>query len=267
MIIEPSQISAQLLNSPMALHPGYFPAAMAVDARSFDEPAYGEIAYGIVGGIAVIPVLGVLLQSLGTTFSWGDATGYDGIRFNFLHALENPDVEAIVLHVASGGGAVAGCFDLADLIYDSRGKKPIAAICAEHAYSAAYALASAADVIFVPRTGGTGSIGIITAHIDVSKALDKAGIKVTFITYGEQKADGNPEIPLTDEALKAIQDDVDKMGELFCETVARNRNLPVEKVRGMQAGTFLGAAGIKAGLADVIAAPDEAFKTLLAELG
>lgn len=267
MIVEPSRVSAQLLNVPMALHPGYFPSAMSVSAPDVGASSATQPAYEIVGGMAVIPILGTLFQCLGTTYSWGDATGYDGIRFNFLHAMSNPDVKAIVLYVASGGGAVSGCFDLVDLIYTSRGKKPIAAVCDEHAFSAAYALASAADVIFVPRTGGTGSIGIITAHIDVSKALDKAGIKVTFITYGEQKADGNPEIPLSDEALKAIQADVDKMGLLFCETVARNRNLSVKDVQGMQAGTFLGADGIKVGLADVVSAPDEAFKTLLAELG
>jgi ClpP class serine protease len=46
---------------------------------------------------------------------------------------------------------VAGCFDLVDEIYNARGKKPIHAILTENAYSAAYAIASAADRISVPE--------------------------------------------------------------------------------------------------------------------
>src|SRR5260363_262754 len=40
----------------------------------------------------------------------------------------------------------------------------------EQACSAAYALASSADVVTVPRTGTTGSIGILYLHVDVSRA-------------------------------------------------------------------------------------------------
>ena len=158
------------------------------------------------------------------------------------------------------GGEVAGCFDLADEIFACRGRKPIWAILSENAFSAAYAIASAADRITVPRTGGTGSVGVICLHVDFSKALATAGIAVTLITYGARKAEGNEYEPLSDGALERFQADIDRMGELFCETVARNRGLAVAQVRAMEAGTFLGAAGVDNGLADVVAAPDEAFR-------
>ncbi|NIH11594.1 MAG: hypothetical protein G5702_04515 [Serratia symbiotica] len=58
----------------------------------------------------------------------------------------------------SPGGEVAGCFDLVDEIYHTRGSKPIHSILTKNAYSAAYAIASAADRIHVPRTGGVGSL-------------------------------------------------------------------------------------------------------------
>jgi ClpP class serine protease len=57
------------------------------------------------------------------------------------------------------------------------------------------------------------------------------------------------------------------MGELFVQTVARNRNLSAAAVRKTQATTFLGAAGVEIGFADAVMAPDEAFESLLAELG
>jgi ClpP class serine protease len=77
-------------------------------------------------------------------------TGYDGIRQAFLTAMEDPDISGICLDIDSPGGEVAGCFDLVDVIYGARGKKPIHAILTESAYSAAYAIASAADRISVP---------------------------------------------------------------------------------------------------------------------
>jgi ClpP class serine protease len=141
------------------------------------------------------------------------------------------------------------------------------AILTEGAYSAAYAIASAADRILVPRTGGTGSVGVICACVDFSRALDAAGISVELITYGDRKADGNEFSPLTKEARARFQADVDTMGDLFVETVARNRGIATAKVRDTQASTYMGAKGVSIGFADAVLAPNEAFRSLLDELG
>ncbi|MDA8092341.1 MAG: S49 family peptidase [Betaproteobacteria bacterium] len=223
--------------------------------------------YDLVEGVAVIQVQGTLVQKLGTLRPWSGMTGYDGIRQNFLTALSDPEVGAIALDIDSPGGEVAGCFDLVDTIHQARGQKPIWSILDESAYSAGYAIASAADRIVVPRTGGTGSIGVIAMHVDLSQALSAAGITVTVINYGERKADGAPEFPLSPEALERFQADIDTMGELFVETVARNRALPAAKVRDTQAATYLGASGVELGLADEVMAPDAAFLALLQALG
>ena len=230
-----------------------------------DEPDYRY--YDVVAGVAIIPITGTLVQKSGYMRPTCGMTGYDGIRANLSMALDDPTVRAIMLDIDSGGGEVAVCFALVDAIYASRGKKPIWAVLSESAYSAAYAIASAADKITVPRTGGTGSVGVICAHVDFSKALAKEGIAVTMIHYGARKADGNEFNPLSTEALERYQADVNAMGELFVKTVARNRKLPVPAVRGTQAGTFLGADGVEIGFADAVMAPDEAFRSLLAELG
>lgn len=230
------------------------------------EPAQAR-AYEVVEGVAIIPVTGTLVQKLGTLRPYSGMTGYDGLRANLSMALADDAVRAVVLDIDSPGGEVAGCFDLADSIYKARGSKPIWSILTESAYSAAYALASACDRIVVPRTGGTGSVGVICMHVDMSKALGAAGVNVTLIHYGDRKADGADSRPLSDEALSRYQSDVDAMGELFVKTVARNRGLSVKTVRATQATTFLGAAGVEIGFADAVQAPDEAFRSLLAELG
>jgi ClpP class serine protease len=134
------------------------------------------------------------------------------------------------------------------------------AILNESAYSAAYAIASAAHRVTVPRTGGVGSVGVICMHADYSAAIKDAGIKITVIKYGDKKGDGMAEVKLSGSALEKLQNDVDTMGELFVETVARNRGLGVSKVRGMQAACYLGKEGVDIGLADDIITPHLEFK-------
>jgi signal peptide peptidase SppA len=228
---------------------------------------YEETPYDFNQGVAIIDVSGTLVQKSSNLRPYSGMLGYNAIRHNFLAALNDDKVKAIALSIDSPGGEVAGCFDMADLIYESRSIKPTLAILNECAYSAAYALASACEQITVPRTGGTGSVGVICMHLDQSKAIDKAGLTVTIIKYGDRKADGNQFSPLSKEALERFQADVDEMGELFVATVARNRNLSADVVRKTQATTFLGAAGVEIGFADAVMAPDEAFRSLLAELG
>lgn len=244
--------------------PALVPMAMEDDEYGFAEPGRTPRAgYDNVGGVAIVEVQGTLVQKLGSLRPYSGMTGYDGIRQNLLMALDDPDVAAIALDVDSPGGEVAGCFDLVDMIHGARGTKPIWSILNESAYSAAYAIASAADRIIVPRTGGVGSIGVICAHVDLSEALTKAGMKVTFITYGDYKADGHSEIPLAPDALARFQADINTMGELFVETVARNRNIAAATVRDTQAATFMGDKGVALGLADEVAAPDAAFRALI----
>ncbi|ABE29916.1 clp protease family protein [Paraburkholderia xenovorans LB400] len=223
--------------------------------------------YEVVEGVAIVPIEGTLVHKLGELRPYSGMTGYDGIRANLSMAMADESVRAIVLDIDSPGGEVAGCFDLVDSIYAARDVKPIWAICTESAYSAAYAIATAASRIIVPRTGGTGSVGVICMHVDFSQALTKAGIEVELIYFGDKKADGSDMKPLSKDARARFQSDVDAMGQLFVETVARNRGLTTANVRGTQAGTFLGAAGVEIGFADAVMSPDEAFASLLDELG
>lgn len=276
-------LAQRLFNRPLALHPQKAEVVMAslterlgishiqaavpqafVDDDSFKRPVEKrDRGYDTVAGVAVIPILGTLVQKSGSLRPYSGMTGYDGIRQAFLTALYDPDVKAIVLDIDSPGGEVAGCFDLVDEIYKARGRKPIWSILSESAYSAAYAIASAADRIFVPRTGGVGSVGVIVIHMDWTKKITDEGLTVTIITYGNRKAESNPYRKLSDEARDAIQSDVDEIGRLFVSTVSRNRGISEKVVRNTQAQCFMSAAGVEIGFADEVASPDQAFRKLL----
>lgn len=240
---------------PLAVNPAYLDGTYAARGSSA-SPA--DSTYSLVHGVAVIPVVGALAQYASDT-----TTGYDWIKATFLKALHDPKAKAIALVIDSGGGEVAGCFDLVDLIYGSRAVKPLMAICAEHAYSAAYALASACERVSVPRTGGVGSVGVIAAHTDLSGMYRSMGVEVSVIHHGDRKADGHESAPLSPEARARMQSDVDAMGDLFVGTVSRNRGLSIDAVAATQAGTYMGQSGVAIGFADAVLSPDDAFLALL----
>lgn len=279
-------LAQRVFNTPIALHPQKAEIVMAALAErlgvtqlvrvtgqtvallppDLDEDDRADARpYQVAGGIARIAVQGTLVQRNGLQ-PWSGMTGYDGVRAQLAMALQDDEVEAVALDIDSPGGEVAGCFDLVDAIYAARGGKPIWAILNEAAYSAAYAIASACDRITVPRTGGTGSIGVIAMLVDMSKALERGGMTVNIVRFGANKCEGNPYEALSDEARDRIQSQIDTMGELFIDTVARNRGLAASTVRDTQARTFLGADGVALGLADEVMAPDFAFRALHAQL-
>ncbi|GGJ14134.1 S49 family peptidase [Neoroseomonas lacus] len=290
-----AHLSQRLFNRPLAILPGKAELAMAVladrlgiahlfradgsvveihaSAAGFEEEggAGWREGYDIIGGVAVIEVEGMLVQRLGTLRPYCGMTGYDGLRTNLLSAVADPAVKAVAFIISSPGGEVAACFDLADTIFAARGEKPIWAICAEEAYSAAYAIASACDHITVPRTGGVGSIGVISMVVDFSQALAEGGIAVHFIHHGKRKAEvGRAEMQgVKPDLLARLQVEIDAVGELFIETVARNRGVSPKAIRALEAACLPALTGeaVKAGLADAVLAPDAAFAALLTTLG
>lgn len=221
--------------------------------------------YVVVNGILQVPVRGILLHDFPFQFgSW--ATGYAYIWKAVERGMSDPQVRGIALVIHSPGGEVAGCFELVDRIYEVRGDKPIRAFAHEYAYSAAYAIASVADNITVSKTGGVGSIGVVTMHIDVSKALDANGLKVTFIKRGKHKTDGNPFEPLPADVEARIQERIDALGEVFESSVARNRSMDAGTIRGFEALTFMPSEAVSNGLADAIGPLDDAMDAYASDL-
>lgn len=207
--------------------------------------------YQVKDGVLTIPIRGLLVNRFPyALFGW--ITGYEYIEKAVARGVDDSNVDEIVLDIDSGGGYVSGCFDCADAIYALRGTKPIRAIANESAYSAAYAVASAADSINVVRTGGVGSIGVLGTHVEMSEALAQRGIKVTLVHAGKHKTEGHSAVPLSDTAKKRWQDRVDNTYGIFVATVARNRGLDEQMVRGTEAATFMPHEAVENGLADAI---------------
>lgn len=228
-----------------------------VEAAQITDRERQRAGYQVQNGVGIIEVYGPLLHRvIASEFPSGGPTTYSDIRRAFDTAMEDDSVNSVYMIYDTPGGEVSGAFDLADHIYQSRGTKPITAVVNESALSAGYLLASAADRIIIPRTGSSGSVGVIATHADLSKAEEAAGIKITHIYAGARKADFSPHAPLSDEAFAVVQQSVDDTNNLFIETVARNRKMSTKAVREMEAGIFEGQKAVAAKLADEVAPAD-----------
>lgn len=226
----------------------------------------GSQPFAVVEGIAVIEIAGTLVHRGAWIGQSSGLTSYEGIAAQLQAALADPAIRGIALDIDSFGGEVAGAFDLADRIRAARAQKPVHAFVADHALSAAYALASQADRIILPRTGAVGSIGVVAMHSDMSVALDQKGIAVTLIHAGARKVDANPYQPLPEAVRARIAGELEDLRQLFAETVAegRGRRLDTLQALGTEAAVFRGEAAVFAGLADEVADPVTAFRAFAA---
>ena len=202
--------------------------------------------YAIVDGVALIEISGGLTYR---AYSWW-TTSYLDIRDSFRAALADDRVNSILLVIDSPGGEVAGLFDLVDEIYHARGTKRIIAIADETAFSAAYAIASAADEVYLPTTAQVGSIGVIAIHVDQSGFDQNLGLRYSAIYAGDRKNDFNPHEPLKADGKDVLQAHVDKLYDMLTAVIARNRHMTQAAVIATQAGFYMGTEAVNAGLAD-----------------
>lgn len=223
-----------------------------IDIKAIKAEAVSQPAYSIEGGVAIIPVSGVLTKTR-TFFSYlfGGSSMKD-IGQAFQMALEDVDVHSIVLAVDSPGGTVDGTHELTSQIMQARGKKPIVAVADGMAASAAYWVASAADRIYIEGpTVEVGSIGVVATHIDFSEADKMFGERYTEITAGKFKRISSAHRPLSEEGRASIQERVDGIYSVFVQSVAENRGRSVEQILEAADGKiYMGQAAVDVGLVD-----------------
>lgn len=268
-------LAARLFGVPLAIHRPKLDVILAVlgprvgladlsAAPGFTAPT--RAAPGSPPGVAILPIHGTLVRRTVGLEAESGLTSYAGLAAQLDAAIGNPAVSAILLDIDSPGGESGGVFDLADRIRAASRIKPVWAVANDMAFSAAYALASAASRVFVSRTGGVGSIGVIAMHVDQSKKDAQDGVHYTAVFAGDRKNDLNPHEAISSEAHAFLKAEVNRIYGLFVETVARHRGLEPSAVRDTEAGLFFGQAAVAMGLADAVGTFDDALTQLIASL-
>lgn len=218
--------------------------AADVEAR---EARRQQAAQASSGGIAVLPFYGIVTQRPVSDVSGPGTISTQAFGAALRQAVADESVSGIVVDIDSPGGSVFGVAELADQMRAARAAKPVYAVANSMAASAAYWVGSQASQTFITPGGQAGSIGVYAAHEDFSRALESAGIKVSLISAGKYKVEGNPYEALGSEARADMQSSVDEYYGMFTRDVAKGRGVPVDQVRdGMGEGRVLGASAAKA---------------------
>lgn len=225
--------------------------ALAIDPQALDAMfVFGGATPNDVteDGIAIVSIEGPLEHH----HSWM-CDNYEDILVRVEAAMcgETP-ARAVILCIDSPGGEAAGSMYCHRKLRSLRKKHniPLYAYANECAASAAYAIASACDEIWLPDTATVGSIGVIATMFDRTSMNEKTGLEVKLITSGAYKADGHADRPLTDDIESRMQKRVDALAGVFFEVVAKRRRTSPKAIAGLEAGVFIGQDAVDVGLAD-----------------
>lgn len=221
------------------------------------------------GNVGVVEIKGPLTNRDSPWNRYYGVTSYGDVRNAVIHAANHPDVKAILLDIDSGGGAVNGVADTGDFIsmIDST-VKPVYALTDGTMASAAYWLGSSARKVYASKVSTVGSIGVISTHMEYSKALKEAGVNVTVLRAGQYKALINSVEPLTKVAIEQAMAQLETAYGIFLGHVASRRHVTVEtadQVMG-QGREFMGEAAVGAGLIDGISNFDQTIAMISAQL-
>ena len=188
--------------------------------------------------IAVLSLTGVITQHP----DWMGDTSLDGFMADFMAAMNDPAVGALLISIDSPGGSVYGVQEVSELMRSMREQKPVVAFANSLAASAAYWIGCSASRFYCTPGGEVGSIGVWQAHMDISGMLTNAGIHTTVISAGKYKTEGNPYQPLDSDAQAFMQSRVDDYYTAFVDAVAQARGVAPDVVRNnMGQGRVLGA--------------------------
>jgi len=203
-------------------------------------------------GVAVIPVSGPIFRMASLFTEISGATSIETLSTDFAEALDNPSVKSIVFDVDSPGGQVAGVQEFAAMIYEARGRKPMATYCGDLMASAALWIGTATGNVIAAHTARIGSIGVVASFDDNREA--KRAVGVREFKFISSKSPRKQPDPATKEGAKDIQSMVDQLADIFIADIARNRGVGVDTVESSfgQGSVMLAEQAHSVGLIDGI---------------
>tara|TARA_Y100001968_G_scaffold299276_1_gene309778 strand:+ start:17 stop:826 length:810 start_codon:yes stop_codon:yes gene_type:complete len=174
--------------------------------------------------------------------------------------IEEREFPALLLRIDSPGGTVGDSQEIhsALLRLREKGCHVVASFGNISASGGVYIGVGAEKIVANPGTI-TGSIGVILRGNNLSKLLDRIGIRFETIKSGTYKDILSPDRALTAEEKELLQSLIDSSYEQFVNAVAKGRNLSNDAVRSFADGrVFTGAQAKDLGLVDELGDEDEA---------
>lgn len=126
-------------------------------------------------------------------------------RTEALTQLADSNAKAVIIHINSPGGTVAGSEELYDSLMRLKAKKPMVVVVDGLAASGGYIAAMASDRIMAQQSSIVGSIGVIFQFPNFTELLKTVGVQVESIKSSPLKASPNGLEPTTPEARAAVE--------------------------------------------------------------
>jgi protease-4 len=192
-------------------------------------------------------------------------------RTRVLKAIEQVaerECPALLLRIDSPGGTVGDSQEIHAALRRLREKgcRVVASFGNISASGGVYIGVAAERIVANPGTI-TGSIGVILRGNDLSRLLERIGVRFETVKSGLYKDILSPDRALTEAERQLLQDLIDASYGQFVAAVAEGRGLREEAVRGFADGrVFTGAQAMDLGLVDELG-DEERARRLAAELG
>ena len=226
-----SRLIAELTENCWAVHPEHYTfllnfltgnvlpdKALAEEIREKNKEVQAENSNIIADtGIAYIPLMGMIYprSTMMTQFSGG--VTLTELTKEFTAARDDDSVKGIIFDVDGPGGAATGVNEFSNMLYNSRGSKPIYAYVGGTAASATYWITSAVDKVFADATARVGSVGTVVG-VPKKGADDYVEITNSLSPYKRPNVED-------EDHYKNIVKYLDDMTDVFYDSLARNFQL------------------------------------------
>lgn len=223
------------------------------------DPELGVGVINITGALTYRPVYG-LCGAVGCS--------YESILED-AEELIDQGAKTIILNCDSGGGEGYACFETGNELRKMCDEASVKI----YAYndgsmaSACYGLACVADEVISNPDAETGSIGVLVALFNNSKALEMSGIVRSFISAGDSKIPFDTDGSWKESFIEDTQAKVDSLYIDFCNHVASYTEMSVDSIKNTQAKMFSAKDALGLGLINSIMTRSEFVNYILSKQG
>ncbi len=245
-----------------------------------DQPNYLSLVFADADG-RITPEVNArnskaIINVIGPMTKYGDISSYgtDDYENQVEIAIQNPDVDALLLNMDTPGGAANDTF--ANKVAQANEQMPVLAFANPLLASAGYMVASQAERIYA---GGNmaeiGSIGTYWMYMNEREFLEANGIRIEIFRADKStdKVAINPIEDPPQEALARAQAETNYVNELFISAVKNGRRDPNERRRNrlkmnekdsplFTGRTYLAEDALRLGLIDAIGTFNDALAQL-----
>jgi protease-4 len=212
--------------------------------------------------IAIVYASGVIMpgKSMADPFTGETTVGSDTMVEAIKKAADDETVKAIVLRIDSPGGSGTASDAIWYAVAAARAKKPVVASMSDVAGSGGYYIAMGANKIVAQPDTITGSIGVVSAMVNVKGTMDLLGIRVETISRGKNVEMFSPFADPEKVSLEPLKRFSEKFYWQFVEKAAAGRGKSREDLDLVARGrVWTGAEALERGLIDELGGLDRAM--------